>query len=161
MPLSRYENRFIQSFNPIIGSSGGLDFFMFTFLRPRLPVKQGIQATLHTAKAYVATGPRETHPFRDILRAESAAPRLVWLTFKSIGYATDGDAQTFLKSDMKQGVSLPFCQPISSTRSASPKRSIVRPEMWYPRIGFYSSGDGGFPATTNNSQTSCLFMISH
>ena len=134
---------------------------MLLFFRPRLPVKQGIQATLHTAKAYVATGPREAHPFRDVLLAEGAAPRLVWLAFKNIGYATDGNAQTFLKSDMKQGVSLPFCQPIASTRSTSPKRSIVRPEMWYPRIGFYSSRDGGFPATTNNSQTSCLFLISH
>ena len=140
-------------------SGGGLDFFMFTLLRPRLPVKQGIQTALHTAKADVATGPREAHSFRDILLAESAAPRLVWLTFKNIGYATDGYAQTFLKSDMKQGVSLPFCSPIPSTGPASPKRSIFWPEMGDSRIWFCQFG--GLPATRNNSETSCLFLISH
>src|SRR5207237_8132597 len=79
-------------------SGGGLDFFMFPLLRPRLPVKQGIQAALHTAKAHVATGPREAHSFRDILLAQSADPRLVWLTFNTIGSATDGNAQTSIKS---------------------------------------------------------------
>jgi len=135
---------------------------MFTLRRrPRLPVKQGIQAALHTAKADVATGPGEAHPFRDILLAEGAAPRLVSLTFKSAGSAADGYAQTFLKSNMKQRLSLPFCQPIPSTGSASSKRWIVRPEMWYPRIWFFSFGEGGFPATTNNSKTSCPFLIDH
>src|SRR5437660_12201062 len=86
-------------------SGGGLDFFMFTLLRPRLPVKQGIQAALHTAKADVATGPREAHSFRDILLAESAAPRLVWITFQNIGYATDGSAQTLLTTADKHRAS--------------------------------------------------------
>ena len=85
MPLSRHQEWCNHMPYSLIGSSGGLDFFMFTFLRPRLPVKQGIQAAFHTAKADIATRPREANPFRDILLAEGAAPRLVWLTFKSTG----------------------------------------------------------------------------
>ncbi len=134
---------------------------MFILLRPRLPAKQGIQAAIHTAKADVATGPGEAHPFRDILLTEGAAPRLLWLSFKITGEAADGCTQTFLKSDMKQRFGLPFWQPIPSTGSASSKRWIVRPDVWYPRIWFYSFGDGGFSATTNNSKTSCPFLIGH
>src|SRR2546425_6944975 len=57
------------------------------------------------------------------------------------------DAQTFLKSDMKQRVSLPFCSPIPSTGPASPKRSIFWPEMGDSRIWFCQFG--GLPATRN------------